>query len=188
MTVAAMVARKASQRGTNHGTAAGTDGGGWAFAGGGDDLISAMGGRDSVAGGEGRDTINGGTGADRLYGEADRDVLSGDGGNDRLFGGAAHFVFEAPAPGTKADRIADFGATDRLVFAAVDLGLGAGALLDASYLAVTGGVNAGHARFVYSAAAKSLYWDADGLSGTADQLICTFDSNVSLLIDHFVLV
>ena len=194
----------------------GNDSGGWAFAGGGDDAVFAMGGKDSVAGGDGRDTINGGTGADTLYGEADKDVLNGDGGNDRLFGGAGadalsggagadtlrggadadrlkggggadHFVFEAPAPGALADRIVDFGLGDRLVFAAADLGLAAGALPDASYLALTGSGDAGHARFVYNAAARGLYWDADGLGGTTDQLICTFDNRVSLLIDHFVL-
>lgn len=192
----------------------GTDAGGWAFAGGGDDMINAMGGGDNVACGAGRDTVNGGTGSDRIYGEADKDVLNGDAGNDRLFGGAGaddlsggagadtlcggadadrlrggagadHFVFDAP--GAAADRVIDFSAADRLVFAAADLGLAAETLPDASYFALAGAGDAAHGRFVYSATTKSLYWDDDGLSATAGQLVCTFDTKVNLTADLFLL-
>ena len=193
----------------------GSDSADTGLLGAGDDTASGLGGNDLIGGGAGDDVLNGGLGHDRLYGQADKDslvggagndllyggsdadILSGGGGADRLLGGsgndrlsggagADHFYFDAPAIGT-IDRITDFTGTDRLVFAASDLGLAAGALADASYLAARGAAAVGHGRFVYDAGLKSLFWDADGTAATADVQVARFDTNVTLTLANFLL-
>ena len=193
----------------------GTETANTALLGAGDDMASGLGGHDVIGGGAGDDVIDGGLGNDRLYGQADKDSLVGSGGADWLFGGAGadilsggggvdrllggsgndklsggagadQFVFDEPALGT-IDRITDFAAVDRLVFDATDLGLAAGALADASFLAVRGAAAVGHGRFVFDAALKSLFWDADGNAATADIQVAQFDTKVTLTLANFLL-
>ncbi|MFM2365604.1 MAG: hypothetical protein RIR95_211 [Pseudomonadota bacterium] len=163
----------------------------------GDDTADGGGGADIIGGGAGDDSILGGLGNDRLYGEDGKDELSGGGGADRLNGGAGRDLLRGGAGADRfvlnsfsydADRIADFTAADRLEIVAADLGLSAGPLADATWLVAHGGADGSHGRFEYHAASKSLYWDADGLSATADLLVATFDTKVSLTIDSVVLV
>ena len=194
----------------------GSDSADTGLLGAGDDTASGLGGNDLIGGGAGDDVLTGGLGNDRLYGQADKDslvgsagadwlyggagadILSGGGGADRLLGGSGNdklsggagadqFIFDAPALGT-IDRITDFTAIDRLVFAASDLGLAAGALSDLSFLVARGAAAIDHGRFVYDAAVKGLFWDADGTAATADVQVARFDTNVTLTLDHFLLV
>lgn len=187
-----------------------------ALLGGGDDTGSGLGGNDLLGGGAGDDTLYGGIGHDRIYGEADKDHLDGGDGNDLLYGGAAvdvliggrgndrlwggagndrlsggagadQFIFDAPGVGN-VDRIADFARTDRLVFEGDDLGLANGPLADASHLVGRGAAADTHGRFVYDAALKSLFWDADGSAATADTLVVVFETKASLTLDSFLIV
>jgi RTX calcium-binding nonapeptide repeat (4 copies) len=98
---------------------------------GGNDLLSGWGGNDHVEGGAGNDVANGGRGNDvveggpgndTLVGEAGNDhlqggegsdVLLGGDGNDRLDGGAGADKFLL-SKGGGVDRIANFGADDRI--------------------------------------------------------------------------
>lgn len=175
----------------------GTDGANVAMMGGGDDSANGAGGVDVIGGGANDDTIYGGLGNDRMYGEDDKDALYGGGGADRLDGGAGRDLLRGGAGADRfvlssfdydADRIADFASIDRLEIEAADLGLAAHALADASWLVGRGAADGSHGRFEYSAATKSLYWDADGKAATADLLLATFDTKVTLSVDHFLLV
>lgn len=194
----------------------GTDTANTALLGYGDDTADGLGGSDVIGGGYGDDTISGGLGNDRLYGQADKDYLAGAAGADQLFGGdgadimsggggadrllggsgndklsggagADQFLFDAPLLG-EVDRITDYTGTDRLVFKAVDLGIAAGLLADASYLAAPGAAAVDHGRFVYDAGLKSLWWDADGNSATGDLQVAQFDTKVTLTTSSFLIV
>ena len=169
-----------------------------AMMGAGDDTADGLGGQDVIGGGGNDDSLSGGAGNDRLYGEADKDALFGGGGADRLDGGSGRDLLKGGAgadtfvlalgPAYDSDRIGDFTAADRLEFSAAALGLGPGPLADASWLVAKGAPDASHARFVYDARAKTLSWDDDGLSATANLLVATFDTRVTLTLDSFLLV
>ena len=164
----------------------------------GDDTVDGLGGHDVIGGGAGDDYLLGGAGNDRLYGEADKDALYGGTGADRLDGGAGRdqlkggggadsFVI-AVGPAYDSDRIGDFARVDRLVFNASDLGLSSGKLADTSWLVAKGAADGDHGRFVYDARARNLAWDDDGLAATANLLVASFDTKVTLTIDSFLLV
>lgn len=168
-----------------------------AMLGAGDDTADGADGQDILGGGADDDVLKGGLGADRLHGETGKDelfggggadVLDGGAGNDRLKGGGGADQFVLNLDPTDTDRIADFTAADRLVFRAADLGLAPGALPDATWLAQSGAPDAGHSRFLYHAASRSLIWDHDGLNATAGQVVVVFEAKVTLTSDSFLLV
>jgi Bacterial Ig domain/RTX calcium-binding nonapeptide repeat (4 copies) len=186
----------------------GTPLGNFIFALAGDDTVNGLGGNDLLAGGDGEDTLSGGVGNDKLYGQGGRDTLQGDAGNDFLSGGldrddlsggsgidklaggagfdilsggagADQFVFDAPT-GASYDRVQDFEIGDKLCVTGAQYRLAVGALADASYFATAGAASAGHGRFLYSEADRSLSWDADGNAATANRVIAIFSAAVAL--------
>jgi Ca2+-binding RTX toxin-like protein len=140
---------------------------------GGDNVLGGLDGKDTIKGGDGDDTIEGGAGLDALTGDDGADV----------------FVFDAPT-GTSTDTIADFTAADgdKLAVHGADYGLAAGALPDASYFAAFGAADVGHGRFLYKAGTKTLFWDADGVSATANAEIAVFDTGVTLAHTSFIVL
>jgi Ca2+-binding RTX toxin-like protein len=169
------------------------------LAGGGDkDTLSGDGGNDKLYGQAGKDLLKGGVGADYLSGGIDGDDLYGEGGADKLNGGAGldkyfggggndQFIFDA-ANGTSYDRVMDFRLGDKLTVKASDYGLGPGALADASYFANAGAASVSHGRFLYTAASRSLAWDADGNGATANVVIAVFDRAVTLSATDFLVI
>jgi Ca2+-binding RTX toxin-like protein len=166
----------------------------------GDDAMSGTAGADNLFGGDGRDSVRGGTGNDILAGQEGADTLYGDGGSDTLAGGtgidklyggsgADKFVVGSKKAGD-VDRIMDFSSGDRILVEATELGVdtASGALPDSSYFARAGAAPAGHWRLVYNSGNKGLYFDADGSSATADVLIASFASKVSLSSTDFEIV
>ena len=177
---------------SGHDTVYGTSGDDLIKVHGGDDIVYAGGGHDTVYGGIGRDTLRGEVGNDILYGEAGKDTLIGGDGNDTLEGGlngdtstggtgADIFVLGASST-VDYDRITDFKTEDQLAVHGdqfnLVLGNLAGAAYDASYLAMAGAADVDHGRFLFIAGSKSLYWDADGQSATANALLTTFSNKV----------
>ena len=156
---------------------------------GGDDKLYGQADRDLLKGGIGNDYLSGGASSDDLYGNDGVDRLIGGAGADKLYGGAGNdrFIFDA-ATGTSADKVMDFRAGDKLTVNAGDYGLAAGALPDASYFASGAAANVGHGRFLYTAANRSLSWDADGNAATANVVIATFDKAVSLSFADFLVL
>ncbi len=182
----------------------------------GDDLLNGLDGNDTLAGGNDKDTLSGGAGADRLFGQTGKDLLRGGlgadylsgglegddlygneaadtliggSGEDSLYGGGGLdcFVFAA-ADGISRDKVMDFARGEKLAIYAGDYGLTAGALPDASYFALAGAAAIGHGRFVYTAAARSLSWDADGNAATPGVVIATFNKAVVLSFTDFLVL
>ncbi|MEJ6020725.1 calcium-binding protein [Ramlibacter sp. PS4R-6] len=73
---------------------AGSSGGDWMYAGGGNDTVNADGGADIVFAGAGNDVANGGGGEDTLVGGAGNDTLDGGTGDDLLTGGAGSDTYQ----------------------------------------------------------------------------------------------
>ena len=144
-----------------------------------------------IKGNAGNNYLDGGAGNDVLHGGGGNDTLEGGEGNDTLTGAinADTFVLDA-ATGTSADKIQGFSAAqgDTLAVYGSDYGLASGALPDASYFALAGAADAGHGRFLYTAATKTLAWDDDGIAGTANTTIATFDTNVAISHTDFLVL
>ncbi len=127
--------------------------------------------------------------ANTLKGNAGDNVLTGGAGKDSLTGGAGAdtFVF-GPALATSTDKISDFAhGVDHLAFHAADYGLTAGEL-DPANLVLGPAATHAHAEFVYDAAKKTLYWDADGFGGAAAVAVATFSTAVTLTAADFVIL
>ncbi|SER04063.1 choice-of-anchor I family protein [Thalassovita taeanensis] len=83
----------------------------------GSDNLQGDAGGDFIAGQAGNDTISGGTLGDTLFGNDGDDFLNGGFGYDQMVGGAgADRFYHAGTTGHASDWIADFEATDTLVF------------------------------------------------------------------------
>ena len=133
----------------------------------------------------GNDTLNGGAGDDTLVGGAGADVLTGGTGADT-------FAFDLRETAANRDVIQDFAhlvdhlAFDRAAFTQL-AALPPGALDSAQLALGTAATTAQH-HFVYTQATGSLYYDADGLGGTAQVLIATFTNKPALTAADFLLI
>jgi Ca2+-binding RTX toxin-like protein len=150
----------------------------------GKDILDGGAGNDTLESGTGNDTAGGGTGDDLLRGDAGNDTLLGGGGNDALQGGAGsdrlsgeagsdRFLFDAPlSASSNVDVITDFvSGTDKLVldddvFAALTAGVAIGVTQLLARPGATQATSEFH-RLVYDTTTGNLYYDADGIGGTA---------------------
>ncbi len=110
----------------------------------GDDTLNGGSGNDTLAGGLGNDGFFGGGGNDRILGDGGNDKLFGDGGNDYIRGGTGSDFLSGGGFGSTTsagldtfawvradvvsgglvqgfDRVADFGAGDRLDFTGLSI-------------------------------------------------------------------
>lgn len=140
---------------------------------------------NTIAGNDGDNLLAGGGGADTLVGGLGNDTLLGDGGAVTLTGGSGADAFRFLAAGDAADRITDFTAgLDRIQFSAFGF---AGGLLEGMDVA-SGGMFSGsgattahgHGQIVYNATSGKLFWDADGVGGTAKVLVATLTAHPAL--------
>ena len=130
-------------------------------------------GKNSLSGTVYSDLLAGGAGADMLSGGAGSDTLTGGVGKDTLTGGAGadYFVFDAAANASnQRDSVTDFvHSSDKLQFSVeVFAGLNPNGTAD-QFWAAAGAKSAHDAtdRLVYNSSTGALYYDADGLGGTA---------------------
>jgi len=147
-------------------------------------------GDDTLTGTDGTNRIIGMNGADTINGLGGNDLISGERGNDTLTGGAGmdKFLFRtAPAEGN-ADTITDFSQAegDKLVLSASTYsGVGAtrGSVLSADAFYQAAGANAAQDaddRIIYDTTSGKLYYDADGLGGSAAVVIATLQGQPAL--------
>ena len=147
----------------------------------GNDVAFGDGGADSLTGNNQNDMLFGGFGVDSLTGNNGNDTLYGGAGADTLNGGgdADTFVF-GNGWNTGVDAITDFNRSDGdklslvndyagLFMALSASGLTAGQLLNGTLAAETAST-----RLIYDASTGALYYDADGLGGTAAVQFATF--------------
>ena len=120
--------------------------------------------------------LTGNSGNNILSGGAGNDILIGGNGNDTLTGGSGsdYFVFNtAPNASSNKDIVTDFvTGVDHLQFSkGVFAGLGSivGNLSVAQFWSAAGAVAAHDStdRIIYNTATGALYYDADGIGGTA---------------------
>jgi len=155
----------------------------------GNDQLFGQAGKDTLRGGLGADRLSGGAEGDDLFGNEAADRLTGGAGNDTLTGGGGNdwFIFDS-ANGSSADKVMDFSPGDKLAVTAADFGLATGALPDASYFASSGAGPIGHGRFLYSSIGRTLSWDQDGDTATANIVIATFNKAVALSYTDFLVL
>ncbi|MEH2203197.1 MAG: DUF4347 domain-containing protein [Nostoc sp.] len=137
--------------------------------------LNGVDGNDSLIGGTGNDTLFGGVGDDLLSGGTGKDVLTGGIGRDSLY------LTDTRTGGY--DIIADFTVGDDTIFvskAEFGLSQSQNTSLEASLFRL--GANAATAsdRFIYNQTTGNLFFDKDGLGGTAQVQIAQF-SNQAIL-------
>jgi len=130
------------------------------------------------------ENATGGTGNDVLIGNDEANILTGGAGNDTLSGGngADQFVFTSL---TGSDTVQDFTVgLDKLVFDNAFFAqlIAEGPLAGAAYRAGAGFIQGGDAddRLVFNTATSKLYYDADGLGGSASVEVATLTGVANL--------
>ncbi|OYU35315.1 MAG: hypothetical protein CFE35_10035 [Novosphingobium sp. PASSN1] len=140
-----------------------------------DNMLMGLAGNDTLSGGAGNDTLYGGDGNDMLNGGSGNDTLLGGQGMNWLSGGAGQdcFVFDTAPGAGNVGRIQDFnrGDNDRIQFSEGKFASfpQLGELTSDEFYAAAGAM-AGHDasdRVIYDTSSGKLYYDADGLGGSA---------------------
>jgi trimeric autotransporter adhesin len=115
-----------------------------------------------------------------IYGNSGNNVITGGKGNDVLIGGTGIDTFVLNTPNNGIDYISDFAATEQLDISSFNL---------ASFtLRVGAGTTTATAsnQFIFNTTNGSLYFDADGASGSAAVKIATLRGVSSLTTDNFM--
>ncbi|MCF2148535.1 putative Ig domain-containing protein [Desmonostoc muscorum LEGE 12446] len=142
---------------------------------GGANLLSGEDGNDSLFGGAGIDTLLGGIGDDVLTGGIGKDVLTGGIGRDSLY------LTDTRTGGY--DTITDFTVGDDTIFiskAEFALSQSVNTTLDSSIFRLGTSATAAGDRFIYNQSTGNLFFDKDGVGGTAQVQIAQL-SNQALL-------
>ena len=138
-----------------------------------------------LTGNSGNNTLTGNGGNDLLNGGSGNDILVGGDGNDSLTGGAGldEFVYNSVSEGV--DRITDFRVTDDTLVLSVSGfggGLAIGTLASNQFRIganATTATTADH-RVIYNSTNGALFFDADGLGGSAATQFATLNSKLLL--------
>ena len=139
---------------------------------------------NTLIGNDAANILNGGDGSDTLRGRL---------GNDTLIGGAGadNFVFDTAFGATNIDTLTDFAVIDDTVHLEnaifTGLGLANGTLSSAAFFIGTAAADASD-RVIYDSASGKLYYDADGLGGSAQVQIATMDVGLALTNADFQIV
>ena len=142
----------------------------------GNNLLQGLAGKDTLSGGVGDDTLSGGLGADTLTGGT----------------GADHFRFDVLETATNKDTIKDYvHGTDKIeidhnVFTAF-AGDPVGALNGTEFFAGTAATNSLQ-HLIYNTATGALYYDKDGLGGTAQVQIALLSTKPVLDASDCILI
>ncbi|MCR0984980.1 hypothetical protein NRP21_23270 [Roseomonas pecuniae] len=155
----------------------GSEGGDHVLGLGGNDTVNGLGGNDLLEGGEGIDILSGGEGGDTLIGGL---------GADRLYGNAGADAIRYGSAAEGRDTIYGFvTGEDTIEVSAAGFGgrLEAGILGAEHFTAnLTGRATsaAGVGQFVYETDTGRLWWDADGVGGSAGTLLATLSGQPAL--------
>jgi Ca2+-binding RTX toxin-like protein len=144
-------------------------------------------------GNTGANILSGGDGDDRLFGNLGNDSLLGGVGNDSLFGGIGKdtltggvgqdslYLTDTRTGGY--DTITDFTVGDDTIFiskAEFGLAQAQDTTLDQSLFRLGTIATAASDRFIYNQSTGNLFFDKDGLGGTAQVQIAQFSNNALL--------
>jgi Ca2+-binding RTX toxin-like protein len=129
---------------------------------------------NTITGNAGNNTLNGGAGNDTLIGGAGIDTLTGSTGGDR-------FVFNTKTEGK--DTITDFSVVDDTIDvskAGFGGGLTAGAVITAAQFRLGTAAGDSSDRFIYNKSTGGLFFDLDGIGGTAQLQFAQLSTNLNL--------
>jgi Ca2+-binding RTX toxin-like protein len=129
------------------------------------------------------DTLIGKAGNDILMSGAGNDTLMGGKGSDTLTGGTGADRFLRKYSTTAIDTITDFQVgEDLLGFSASGFGggLAGGAVLNETQFTIGSAAADSSDRFIYNSATGGLFFDADGIGGTAQVKIFTLSSGLAM--------
>lgn len=135
--------------------------------------------------------LTGSTTGNLIYGNAGANVLDGRGGNDSLtgFGGADTFTFTTALGPSNIDMIRDMvSGTDLIAIDnAVFTGLAPGALSATEFRAGSAALD-GDDHIIYDSSNGNLYFDVDGMGGTAQVLFAILTAGTPLAASDFVVI
>ncbi|MBD2410859.1 hypothetical protein FACHB389_00145 [Nostoc calcicola FACHB-389] len=147
-------------------------------------IITGNTGANTLSGEDGNDSLFGGSGIDTLLGGAGNDVLIGGVGKDVLTGGTGQDSFYLTDTRTGGfDTITDFTVGDDTIFiskAEFALSQSVNTTLDSSIFRIGTSATAAGDRFIYNQSTGNLFFDKDGVGGTAQVQIAQL-SNQALL-------
>ncbi|MDZ8069933.1 MAG: calcium-binding protein [Nostoc sp. DedQUE08] len=138
-------------------------------------ILNGGDGNDSLYGNLGNDTLLGGVGDDVLSGGIGRDVLTGESGRDSLY------LTDTRTGGY--DIITDFTVGDDTIFiskAEFVLSQSQDTILDSGLFRLGTIATALSDRFIYNQTTGNLFFDKDGLGGTAQVQIAQLSNNAQL--------
>jgi Ca2+-binding RTX toxin-like protein len=156
-------------------------------------VINGTANADNLLGTDGNDTLYGLAGNDTIYGGTGDDVIFGGAGVDLLFGGAENDIFRFNRSTDGIDKIHDFVfGSDRIEIASAGFGgssvVGNAGVLDASMFSLGTSATTSSQRFIYNDASGGLFFDADGIGGTAQVRLAQLVGNPTLTNDSFRIV
>jgi Ca2+-binding RTX toxin-like protein len=148
---------------------------------------------DTLLGTDGNDTLYGLAGNDTIYGGTGDDIIFGGAGVDLLFGGAGNDIFRFNRSTDGIDKINDFVfGSDRIEIASAGFGgsgvVGNAGVLDASMFSLGTSATTSSQRFIYNDTSGGLFFDADGIGGTAQVRLAQLVGNPTLTNDSFRIV
>ncbi|WP_445635845.1 putative Ig domain-containing protein [Nostoc sp. DSM 114161] len=146
--------------------------------------ITGNAGANNLNGLDGNDILLGGSGIDTLLGGAGDDVLAGGIGKDVLTGGSGRDSFNLADTRTSGfDTITDFiVGDDTILISKAEFGLSqsVNTTLDSSIFRLGTVATAAGDRFIYNQSTGNLFFDKDGLGGTAQVQIAQFSNQAML--------
>ncbi|MBD2204306.1 cadherin-like domain-containing protein [Calothrix sp. FACHB-1219] len=164
------------------------------------DTLSGGLGNDTLYGGSGNDQLQGGDDNDNLYGNDGKDKLLGGNGNDLLVGGQGQDTVTGGAGNDsfyltrnsvgEFDKLTDFLPTvDTIVISKSEFGLSQVlGTLDPSLFRLGTKATAASDRFIYDISKGNLFFDADGIGGTAQIQIAQLTNKVALTSGDITLI
>ncbi|BAY63876.1 CHU large protein [Calothrix brevissima NIES-22] len=156
-----------------------------------DTLVGGL-GNDTLYGGSGNDELQGGDDNDILYGNDGKDKLLGGNGNDLLVGGQGQDTVTGGAGNDsfylirnsvgEFDKLTDFLPTvDTILISKSEFGLSQVlGTLDPNLFRLGTKATAASDRFIYDLSKGNLFFDADGIGGTAQIQIAQLTNKVAL--------
>ncbi len=148
---------------------------------------------NTITGNSAANSLNGGAGIDVLTGGGGNDTLLGGVGADRLIGGSGNDFYRFNARTEGIDTIVDFSKvssnTDKIQVLASGFGGGLpfGTLSNTRFVLGTAATNTSH-RFIYNQSNGALFFDVDGLGGTAQVQLATLSTKPGLVASDIVVV
>ncbi|MEA5605368.1 calcium-binding protein, partial [Nostoc sp. UHCC 0252] len=145
--------------------------------------LSGADGNDSLFGNSGNDSLLGGAGDDSLFGGIGRDTLTGGSGQDSLY------LTDTRTGGY--DTITDFTVEDDTIFISKTefaLSQSQDMILDPGLFRIGTIATAASDRFIYNQSTGNLFFDKDGLGGTAQVQIAQFSNKVALSSENITVI